>query len=120
MSRPLLLWGGFAACVLTVAAALGYLSLMVVQGDRREAEAMRRAALEENVRLALWRLDASLTPLLARENARPYDAYEPFHPVDGAVTQQMTPLPYGRVLRPSELHEGPPPMVRLLASTRAA
>ena len=113
MNRPLVMWAGFVACVLTVVAALGYLSAMVVQGDRREAEAMRRAALEENVRLGLWRLDAALTPLLARENARPCEAYEAFHPVRGAVTQEMTPLGYGSVLRRSELHAGPPPMVRL-------
>lgn len=113
MNRPWLIWSLFAACVLTVVTALAYVSVMVVQADEREAAALRRAAIEENVRLALWRLDAAFTPLLARENARPYEVYQPFYAARGAVNEQMRPLGYGQVLLPSPLRGEPPPMVRL-------
>ncbi|HEY4590552.1 MAG TPA: ATP-binding protein, partial [Thermoanaerobaculia bacterium] len=36
-----------------------------------EAAALQRATHEENVRIALWRLDATLTDLIAQENTRP-------------------------------------------------
>jgi signal transduction histidine kinase len=39
----------------------------VLRLERAELAARERAALEENTRLALWRLDSTLMPLLARE-----------------------------------------------------
>ncbi len=52
--------------------------------DQAEAKARRQAAVEENVRLALWRMDSALAPLVAQESARPYFAYSSFLPVDRA------------------------------------
>ena len=56
----------------------------VLRLDAAEAESRRRAQLEENVRLALWRMDSALAPLLATEHARPDR---------GLVAPVATPLP---------------------------
>jgi len=75
MNRPAVLWTLFAVCAALGLAALSGLSVSVVRLERSEAEATRHAFLEENIRLALWRLDSAVTPLLAQENARPLDDY---------------------------------------------
>ncbi len=65
----------FAAALAVVLAALGWITLLAIERDRAEAQARRQAALEENVRLALWRMDSAIAPLVAAENARPPHAY---------------------------------------------
>jgi signal transduction histidine kinase len=71
MNRPGLVAVAFALCMTAAFAALAWMSATVLRLDAAEAEAQRRAALEENVRLALWRIDSAVTPLLTQENARP-------------------------------------------------
>src|SRR5207245_4813337 len=46
--------------------------------DRVKPRAQQQAELEERTRLALWRMDPSLMPLMVEEGARPYFAYKPF------------------------------------------
>jgi len=96
-------WTGFALCLAVVLAAMGWISLTALQLDRaeaearrqesealrKEAEARRQAALEENVRLALWRIDTTLAPLISQESARPYFAYSSFLTIDRAVTRMF-------------------------------
>lgn len=62
-------WAAYAACLVIVAAALTALTHRALEADRAEAAARREAAVEENVRLALWRLDSALATLVARETA---------------------------------------------------
>jgi signal transduction histidine kinase len=50
---------------------MAWLSRLAIQLDAKSKEALRQAAFEENVRLALWRMDSALTGLIGRENARP-------------------------------------------------
>ena len=71
-------WGYFSVSLLLVIAALGWLTLKALELDRAEAVARRQAELEEDISRALWRMDVLLMPVLAREAARPYEAYEPF------------------------------------------
>ena len=73
-----LMWPAFAAAVIVVMAAMGWTTSAVLRLDRAEAESRRRAQLEENVRLALWRMDSALAPLIAAEHARPVTAYQAF------------------------------------------
>lgn len=82
MRRSWLVWTAFSLCAAVLAAAMGWTSREVLRLDRAEAEARRQALLEENVRLALWRMDTMLAPLLAREGARPYFSYRTLVPVD--------------------------------------
>ena len=71
MKRSWLVWIGFLLCVLVTAAAMTWVTCAVVRLDRAQAEARRQAALEENVRLALWRADAALAPLITQESLAP-------------------------------------------------
>ena len=111
MRRPLRIWLDFAACVALVLGAMGWLSFEVLQLEAEEAEARRAAALEENVRLALWRMESALSPIVAAESARPYGAYSGFHAPERAYTPDLVEKPAGDVLMPSPLLEGAPQFV---------
>jgi signal transduction histidine kinase len=69
------LWISFGLLLVVALTAVGTLSVAVWRLDQSEVEARRAAAIEENLRLALWRMDTALTPFLARENARPFGEY---------------------------------------------
>ena len=71
MKQPRLVWLVFAAAAAVVLASMAWVTAAVLRLDAAEAESRRRAQLEENVRLALWRMDSALAPLLAAEHARP-------------------------------------------------
>ena len=103
MRRPWHIALVFFICLAVVLVAMGWVSVTALQLNQREVAARQQADLEERVRLALWRMDSSLAPLLARENGRPYFAYTPFHPVERAYTRMFSPIEYGDVLVPSPL-----------------
>jgi signal transduction histidine kinase len=105
MKHARYVWLAFACCFAVVLAAMGWISLTACQLEqaesvareqeavarrleaealRKEAETRRQAAVEENVRLALWRIDTTLAPLIAHESARPYFAYRSFLTPDRA------------------------------------
>jgi signal transduction histidine kinase len=67
--KPLNAWIAFAACLAIAAAGLAALTHRALEADRAEAAARHEAAVEENVRLALWRIDSTLAALVARETA---------------------------------------------------
>jgi len=75
MSRTKRIWCLFAACVAAVTAALAWVTLASLRLERREIEARADTQRQESVRLALWRMDSLLAPLVAQEAARPYAQY---------------------------------------------
>lgn len=113
MSRPLRTWIAFGACLGVVLAGMAWASLMALRLDRAETEARKQAALEESVRLALWRMDSALAPIIAQESARPYFAYTAFYPMDRAYTRMFSEIKRGEVLVPSPLLTETPPQVLL-------
>lgn len=72
MSYAWRLWFGFTLVMGVLLTAMGWMSLTAVRLDRADAAARQRAIVDENVRLALWRMDSALAPLLAQESAHPY------------------------------------------------
>jgi signal transduction histidine kinase len=61
---------GLAGAALAVLiGGIGWISISALRLERSEARARERAAVEEAVRLALWRMDSAVTPLLVREQA---------------------------------------------------
>jgi len=62
----------FALATALLLAALTWVTFATLSLERRAEE---NAVHEENVRIALWRMDAALAELLALENARPVDEY---------------------------------------------
>ncbi|MBM4030565.1 MAG: HAMP domain-containing histidine kinase [Planctomycetes bacterium] len=103
MKRQWRIWIAFGLALAVLLAAVGSVTLTALQLDRAEAEARRQAALEENVRLALWRMDSALAPLIAQENARPYFAYNAFYPAERAYTKMFAEIERDEVLLPSPL-----------------
>jgi signal transduction histidine kinase len=89
------------------------LGAMALALERAEAKARHQAALEENLQLALWRMDSILAPLIAEESARPYFAYSPLYPAERAFTCMFAEIQRGDVLMPSPLLNFSSPQIRL-------
>jgi len=85
MKRSRHIWKAFALCLSLLAAAMGWISVKALRSHQAEVEARREAALEQDVRLALYRMDNALTALVTRESAWPHFAYGAFLPVDRAL-----------------------------------
>ncbi|HEY3243248.1 MAG TPA: HAMP domain-containing sensor histidine kinase [Phycisphaerae bacterium] len=103
MSRTGRVWLAFGLCLAIVLGAIGWISLMALRLDASEARARRQAALEENVRLALWRMESDLAPLVARESAWPYFAYSAFYPPAHPYGCMLSPVGEREALAPSPL-----------------
>ncbi|MHC4778645.1 MAG: sensor histidine kinase [Planctomycetota bacterium] len=74
-------WLTFSVGVVLAGGALAWLSAVLLQfeGERREAGARER--LRADLRLAVWRIDSLMAPVLAEEAARPPDQYRSFYPL---------------------------------------
>ncbi len=107
------IWFVFALCLLLVLAAMGWLSATALKSDRAEVEARRQAALEERVRLALWRMDSALAPTVAQESARPYFAYLPYFPAERSFNRMFNARSKGETLVASPLLVETPPRILL-------
>jgi len=89
MKRPWQIALVFTLALAVVLAAMGWISSEVLRLDRAQAEAKRLALQEENVRLALWRMESALALLVAQESARPPADYTALRPVDARYTEQF-------------------------------
>jgi signal transduction histidine kinase len=92
-------WLAFGVALAVALSAMGWMTATALR-------LRRQATLEERVRLALWRMDSKVAPLVARENARPYFAYSPYYPAERAYNRMF--LEY----RPQEVHL-PSPLLTL-------
>src|SRR3972149_4648630 len=96
MRRSWHIWIAFGLCLAVVLVAMGWISWKALgleraelqsrrqaeEARRREAGARQEAALEQDVQLALYRMEFALVPLVAQESARPYFVYNTFLPLD--------------------------------------
>lgn len=113
MRRPWLVWLWFGFSAAAIFAAMGWACLQLVRLDREGREARRTAALEENVRLSLWRMETVLAPLIIQESARPYFAYQAFYPAGRSYTRMFGRSGGREVLVASPLLDQPVPLIRL-------
>jgi signal transduction histidine kinase len=74
----------YVASLALIVAGVGWLSLRALEAERAETVALEQAALEENTRLALWRIDSAKAALVSDESARPYFAYMTLYPAERA------------------------------------
>ncbi len=111
--KPTRVWALFALCLVAALAAMAWSTVIVLRLERTERAARAQAILEENARLALWRMDSRLTLFLAQESARPYFHYSAFYPASGAYTSMYMPRQGGEPLLPSPLLRETPPEVVL-------
>ncbi|MCB9845732.1 MAG: HAMP domain-containing histidine kinase [Phycisphaeraceae bacterium] len=103
MTPKRIAWLIFGLCALLVVDGLGWVTWQMVRLERRELEASREAELNDKVRLALWRMDSAVTPILAAESARPYFQYRAFYPADRAYTRMWESVTPGELMLPSPL-----------------
>jgi signal transduction histidine kinase len=113
MNRPWHVWCGFAAALAVVLAAMAWVSAAVLRLERDAEAAAAGAAVEEDVRLALWRIDTTLAAMVAQENARPYFAYDAFYPAGVPARPTKGQPTTDEHLVASPLLVCPPPHMRL-------
>lgn len=108
-------WAARALAIgaIVVLLALGFITWSVLRLESREAAARQASDQQESLRLALWRIDSVMTPILAREAARPYFEYQPFIPADRAYTNFFSEVSESEVLVPSPLLTASDPLVNL-------
>ncbi|MBI4581989.1 MAG: HAMP domain-containing histidine kinase [Planctomycetes bacterium] len=75
MSRPVRTWLLFGLALAVVFAAMGWASWAALRLEESDRLGRRHAAVEESIRLALWRMESAIAPLVAREAARPVSWY---------------------------------------------
>lgn len=113
MNRPAHIWIPFAIYLAIAFAAMGWVSLTVLEFERSNHETRARELFEDKVRLALWRMDSAVAPIIGRESARPYYVYQPFYAADEAYTSLYTEIQKDAVQLPSPLLTATVPFVRL-------
>lgn len=80
--------------LLCAAALFGVMAWLTSQVRRLEAARMRgleEEAVEEGVRLSLWRMESLLMPFVAQENSRPHHLYRAFYPARLASARPSAP-----------------------------
>lgn len=102
-SRRIAWWTAYGLGAAAVIAGLGWTSVRVVRLEGEERAARLVSERQETLRAALWRLDFWLAPRLARESARTWLDYEPYHPQTVAFNRLLEPIAEGEVLLPSPL-----------------
>jgi signal transduction histidine kinase len=106
MNRPWQIWTTFGACLIVAIVAVGWLSVKALLVEQQ-------AALEENTRLALWRMDSLMAPLVAQESARPYFTYTSFYSAERAYGRMFNRKGDADVTVPSPLLSQTNPFIRL-------
>ena len=99
--------------VLLALSALAWITAAALRIERQELVARSRGEAQERLRLALWRIDSAITPIIAREAARPYFEYQPFYSAGAAYTKRLEPVEPGEVLVPSSLLALEDPLINI-------
>jgi len=86
-----------------VIAALGWVTASALQLEREQHQARAEAERADRMRLALWRLDSRVSPLLAREDSRPYNHYSALYAPSLTLQNDGKPWESGDVLELSPL-----------------
>jgi signal transduction histidine kinase len=77
MKRPWQIWLVFALCVLAAFGGMVWLTQQALRADERRRAAEAEAELEQNISLALWKMDTELAPIIASEVIRPPGDFRP-------------------------------------------
>jgi signal transduction histidine kinase len=77
-------WVAFLVCLAILFTAMAWLSWTMLRLDKAEESARHQVIAEENVRLALWRMDSALTPIISQESVYPYFYFRSYYPASRA------------------------------------
>ena len=81
MKRPWHTWTLFFLFLSVVITAMAWVTIITTRLQAENIRVQEEAALEETVRLALWRMDAAISPLIVEESARPHTDYNAVNPM---------------------------------------
>ncbi len=112
-TRRFIPWLIFALGAMAVLEGLGWVTWRAITLERREQRARAESAVQESLRLALWRMESELTPIVAQESSRPYFHYLSFYPALRSYEKMWDAIAPGEALAPSPLLEPPGAFVRL-------
>ena len=104
----------FLFIAILIVGGLGWATAEALRVEREHRETQARERRTVQLHLALWRLDGHISPLLAREDSRPYAHFTPLHAPIPALSERGAPLEPGHVLIPSPLLEADLPEWMLL------
>jgi signal transduction histidine kinase len=85
MKRRKIWWPVYGVCAAGVFLALAWITVTALGLERAEYQSRAEAEREEAIRLALWRMDSQLSPMIAYEAARPYFEYATHYPPGPAL-----------------------------------
>lgn len=102
-TRRWVAWAVYIVSIVVVLDVLGYVTWHMLRLERADLEAEAESHLQERVRLALWRMDSFMAPIIAQESARPYFHYRAFYPAERAYTRMWEEVRPGDVQVPSPL-----------------
>ncbi|QGJ69498.1 Histidine kinase domain-containing protein [Planctomycetales bacterium 10988] len=98
---------GAILCLMLIAClilgGLGWVTSVVLHMESQQRQAAAQTDRSNRLRVALWRLDSLLFPVLARESSRPYHAYSAVHTPPLAFNASGEPLEGGQILQTSPL-----------------
>ncbi len=75
-------WIVFTICFIVTSCALDWISGRLLHFEQAQQNNAARERLRDNLRLAVWRLDSLVGPVIAEEAVRPPFHYKHFYPYD--------------------------------------
>jgi signal transduction histidine kinase len=75
----------FLGIATLVAGGLGWMTAAVLRLEREQLEGQARGEQDDQLRLAMWKLEARVAPALALEDNRPYNDYNPVYATSKAL-----------------------------------
>ncbi|PRQ02010.1 sensor histidine kinase [Enhygromyxa salina] len=93
--KPRATWTIAATSLVVVLAVMAWATIKLLEFDAERTRSQQQAVIEEQSRLALWRIDSAMTPILAREVAA----------LDEPRRSQLAAPPQGVVMRFELTHE---------------
>lgn len=102
-SRRWFTWAVYLVSVILVLDVLGFVTWHMLRLETADVEAGAENDRQERIRLALWRMDSFMAPVIAQESARPYFHYRAYYPAERAYSRMWEELRPEDVLVPSPL-----------------
>ncbi|MAG56749.1 MAG: hypothetical protein CMJ83_10700 [Planctomycetes bacterium] len=113
MRRTVRTWCVFFLCTVALLGALAWISAETLRLEASQNEALEEAGVQESLRIAMWRLESTMAPILAQEEARPFQHYRALYAPANAYTKSRAQLNQGDVLLASPLQDVRIPFFRL-------
>ncbi len=113
VSRPATVWVFFGICMTVLLLAMAWVTAHTLRLEDQRIAAVAERDLQENVRLALWRMESTAGSIVFAENARPAQQFKDFHAAGQLYTSAFQTVQKGQVIVPSPLLNEIPEHARL-------